>query len=239
MNVELLRQEWFELLKDELTKDYFIKLKEQLKFEYNNYKIHPKPMDIFNAFVKTPFSKVRVLLLLQDPYHNTGSDNIDHAHGLALSSLSKDTPYSLQRVLRELDRDLSKSTNYQEFKQAFPNNNLTPWANQGVMLLNCVLTVRANQPASHLHVGWQQFTSKVLELLYQDDKPKVFITLGSDATKAVSKFDKTKHLFLESGHPASAAHGKDKFSGCNVFSKTNHYFYKKGLETINWRLNNE
>lgn len=208
-----------------------------MRFEYSTYQCCPKPTEIFTVFKICPPEKVRVVILLQDPYPFG-----DHAHGIALSSLQPETPASLRYVLREVDRDVVKTKTYQEFKQAFPDNNLTPWVKQGVFLFNSCMTVRAGLPTSHNDVGWQKFTGKVLQLLWEDNTPKVFVLWGKearlnlDAALKTSARDK-QHLVLLGGHPAAASKGKDLFSGGSYFSRINHYFMKQGLETINWKLN--
>jgi uracil-DNA glycosylase len=240
MTTSLLGDSWYPLLKEEMEKEYFLKLKEQLITEYKNTRIYPSPQHIFKVFQLCKFEDVRCVLLLQDPYYTSGDDKVPHAHGIALSSKSKTTPYSLQIVLREVDRDVVKTKDYKEFKEAFPTNDLTPWVKQGVFLLNTVLTVRAGEVGSHGHLGWQQFTSKVLQMLWSDDKPKVFVALGSDASKALQPIIKgeRRHYVLETGHPASGAHSKDRFSGINFASKINRWFKLRGLKEIEWSLRN-
>lgn len=238
MNQQLLGDQWYPLLKDEIEKEYFKKLKDSLRQEYTTNKCYPSPTDIFKVFQLCPLEKVRVVMLSQDPYPS------QHAHGLAFSSMQHDTPYSLQIILREVDRDIVRTENYKEFKEAFPTNNLTKWVQQGVFLLNVNLTVRAGIPMSHNNLGWQEFTTRVLELLIADKNPKVFVTLGAEANKTFISIvtrtvvdESNNHYILEVGHPASGAHGKDKFSGCRIFSKINLYFLKNSLPLINWKLN--
>lgn len=233
MNQKLLF-DWYPLLKEEMEKDYFLKLKEQLTTEYKTTRVYPQPQNIFKVFQLCKFEDIRVIILASDPYPAG-----NHAHGIALSSLQKDTPYSLQMILREVDRDVVKTKDYSEFKEAFPNNDLTPWVKQGVFLLNTVLTVRANEVGSHGHLGWQQFTGKVLEMLWLDTKPKVFVILGKEAKDSLNKVTKGEknHYIIEAGHPASGAHGRDKFSGVQFASKINRYFKLNNLPEINWCLN--
>ena len=210
-----------------------LQLRESLRQEYNYTTIRPSPGDIFRAFKLTPPDRVRVVIIGQDPYPFG-----NHADGLAFSSRDSETPYSLKILLREVDRDVVKTKTYQEFKRAFPTNDLAPWANQGVFLLNTVLTVRAGEVGSHGQLGWQQFTLHVLKLLHADAKPKVFLAFGTEANKLMQELWKTEstHQGYGAGHPASGAHGKDKFSGCSFASKTNIWFEKRGLQEINWRL---
>lgn len=233
MNKELLGDSWYQVLKEEMDKPYFQHLKEELRKEYSIAKVYPAPSLIFRAFQLTPFEEVKVILLGQDPYP-FGSNTAD---GLAFSTGNEETPASLRYILREVDRDVIKTTTYEEYKQAFPTNKLDTWAKQGVFLLNTSLTVRAGLPQSHNHLGWDEFIRTVLIKLSLDDRPKVFVGWGSEAQKVLSYVNTDKHLHLYSGHPASGTHGKDKFSGCNHFSKINYYFYRKGLPEINWKLN--
>lgn len=234
MTAALMGEQWYELLKEEMALPYFDKLKQDLRAEYNTTKVCPSPYDIFTAFKLTPPDRARVIILSQDPYPFNG-----HAHGLAFSSLQKETPPSLRFILREVDRDVVRTKNYQEFKQAFPTNDLSSWAKQGVFLLNTVLTVRAGEVGSHSKLGWQQFTSKVLQILADDPSPKIFVLWGAEARKAIvevaSHATVANHFILDSGHPASGTHGKDKFSGCSHFSKINLYLTKHGQAPIDWR----
>lgn len=236
MNKQLIGEPWFDLLKDEFEKDYFKYLKEELRKEYTTNKCYPTPTDIFKVFQLCPPENVRVVMLSQDPYPS------NHAHGIAFSSQQKDTPFSLQKILREVDRDVVKTKDYKEFKQAFPTNDLSSWVKQGVFLLNVNLTVRAGQPMSHNHLGWRTFTEEILRMIWLDRAPKVFVLLGKEAReglyKAISVLSPQDyiHYIIEGGHPASGAHGRDKFSGCNFASKINRYFNLKGLPGIDWRL---
>ncbi len=236
MNQELLGDSWYQVLKEEVEKPYFQKLREDLRQEYRIAKIYPAPSDIFRAFKLTPFEETRVIIIGQDPYPFGNT-----ADGLAFSTRSNDTPASLRYILREVDRDVVKTTNHAEYKNAFPTNSLEAWAKQGVLLLNSSLTVRAGVPKSHEKLGWQEFINFIISNLWQDTTPKTFVIWGSEArnvfSNGVQGLSDTGHLILDTGHPASGTHGKDKFSGCNHFSKINHYFYRKGLPEINWKLN--
>lgn len=234
MNKIQLGNSWFNKLEEEVKKPYFKELMGKVVDEYSKYKVFPNPSQVFNAFTLTPFEDVKVVLIGQDPFAS------NHAHGLAFSSLQKETPFSLQLIFREVDRDVVRTNNYEEFKQAFPTNNLTPWTKQGVLLLNTVLTVRAGEPNSHVLLGWEIFTKYCLELLYETTEPKVFVAWGAEAQKLMNKVSSVvnpNHLYLEAGHPAAAAHGKDRFSGCNHFSKTNRFLLDHNLSEINWKLN--
>lgn len=174
-------------------------------------------------------------MLSQDPYP------YGQAHGLAFSTTQEETPFSLRMIFRELDRDLIKTTNYKEYKQAFPTNNLTKWAERGVLLLNTILTVRSEQTNSHAEIGWKPFTREIIKQLYWQNNPIAFVLWGSEAKKefvlAKDGLHNDHHLILEGGHPASGSHGKDKFSGNSHFSKINHWLKKQNVDEINWRLN--
>jgi uracil-DNA glycosylase len=198
------------------------------------YKVFPRPTDIFTAFKLTPPSSVKVVILSQDPYPFG-----NHAHGLAFSSLQRETPASLRVIFREVDREIFKTYTHEEFKRIFPVNNLTAWAKQGVFLLNTTLTVRAEVPNSHNHLGWDKFTRKVLELLAADPRFKVFLVWGKDAGNQLVGLENAcdNHKILTTGHPASGSHGKDLFSGCGHFFMTNYLLKKNNLEPINWSLN--
>lgn len=237
MNSNLLGEKWYSILKEEFDKPYFLQLKQTLKEEYQKGKVYPKPSDIFRVFQVTDPTNIRCAVILQDPYPFGG-----HAHGVALSSLQEETPFSLQIVLRELDRDIFHTKSKEEFKTLFPNNNLEPWCKKGIMMLNACLTVRAGEPNSHNNIGWQQFTKSVVQYLWNDKQPKAFLLLGNDAAQLMEDFvrEGSPHKILEVGHPATAAKGKGKdvFSGKRVFSQVNHWFWKQGLEEINWSLNN-
>ena len=233
MNKQLIGDKWFEVLKEEFELQYFIDLKEKLKEEYSKYKIYPAPGNIFRAFLLTPPDKVRVVWCGQDCYPNG-----DHADGLAFSSQQEETPFSLQRILRECDRDVIKTTNYKEFKEAFPSNDLTSWAKKGVLLLNSALTVRAGEVGSHQHLGWDKFILATLKYINNKEDCIQFIAFGKEAANLIEQLEvKEQHRYIYTGHPATGAHGKDLFSGCNIFSKINYHFWKKGLQEIDWKLN--
>lgn len=231
MNRTLMGDEWFEFMKDELNQTYFFTLKERVREEYKRYQVCPAAIAIFRAFQLTPPDKVKVIIIGQDPYPFNND-----ATGLAFSTNNPTTPYSLKMIFRELDRDIVRTTNISEFLQHFPDNDLTPWAKEGVFLLNTVLTVRANETNSHKDLGWQEFTSAVIKKLHEDQRPKVFIAWGAEAQKLLKGYTWETHLLLESGHPASGSHGKDKFSGNLNFSKANNWLVKQGIPPVNWVL---
>jgi len=233
MTAELLGEEWYNVLKEEFDKQYFKDLMSTVSAEYGSYKILPKPLEVFSAFKLTTFTNVKVVIIGQDPYPN------DHAHGLSFSSQKKETPPSLRVILREIDRSIWKTTTKEEYLQKVSSNNLTCWAKQGVLLLNSILTVRAGVPGSHDNIGWQKFTSKALETLWNDASPKVFVLWGHYAQlvfDSILKIDERNHVVLVAGHPATAAHGNDLFSGNNHFLKINKFLGNIGQDQINWEV---
>jgi uracil-DNA glycosylase len=243
VNKELIGESWNSRIGGEFSKPYFLNLKEQLREEYRNYKCFPAPGEVFKAFQLTPFDNVRVVMLLMDPYPFEDSKKRPHANGVALSSYSDETPASLRTMFRELDRDVLKTNSLEEFRKVLPNSDLTPWCKQGVLLTNTCLTVRAGLVNSHSKLGWQTFIQAALQALLSDNKHRVIIALGKDAKTVLRNTLHTtavppNTLILETGHPASASHGRDTFSGCNIFSKTNHFFKKNNQPEIEWRLRN-
>jgi len=238
MKAEFMGQTWYDKLEGELQKPYITTLKERLREAYRNNSIYPRASECFKAFKTTPFNEVKVVILGQDPYPNA------HAHGLAFSSKLAVTPASLRVIFRELDRSLFRTNTFEEYKQHVSSNNLTCWATQGVLLLNSVLTVEENSPGSHNDFGWQQLTGEVIRLLWEDARPKAFVCWGVTAHTTFKEivdedFVDAPHLILQSGHPATAAHGKDLFSNNNHFLKINQFLYKTGQEAINWNVHEE
>ncbi|SHL18032.1 Uracil-DNA glycosylase [Chitinophaga jiangningensis] len=215
---------WKEVLKDEFQKSYFEQIVMFLKHEKALGKtIFPKGEDIFNAFDKTPFDKVKVVILGQDPYHNEGQ-----AHGLCFSVQDGvKPPPSLVNIFKEMQADLG----------LIPpaSGNLTKWAQHGVLLLNAMLTVRAHEPASHSRIGWESFTDAVIRKISDQKKDVVFLLWGRFAQDKQILVDATKHHILKAAHPSplSAHNG---FFGCKHFSKTNELLAKAGIEPVDWRL---
>ncbi len=220
-----LTGDWEQALKPEFGKEYYRNLFAFVKDEYSKRVIYPPANDIFNAFHCTPLSEVKVLLIGQDPYHNE-----HQAHGLSFSVLpGNDIPPSLQNIYKELHDDLGCY---------IPNNGyLKKWADQGVMLLNAVLTVRAHQANSHQGKGWEQFTDAVIKEINKQDRPIVIFLWGTPARKKKVMLDNPKHLVLEAPHPSplSAYRG---FFGCKHFSKCNEFLEKNGIEPIDWQIEN-
>ena len=216
-----ISNDWLEPLQGEFKKPYYKKLYDTVLHEYQTRKIFPAPDDIFNAFSFTPLANVKVVILGQDPYHNDGQ-----AHGLSFSVKQHIAlPQSLVNIYQELHDDLGCY---------IPNNGyLKKWADQGVMLLNTVLTVRAHQAGSHQRRGWEEFTDAAIRALAEERENLVFILWGSYAQKKGAFIDRNKHLVLSSAHPSplSAYNG---FFGNKHFSKTNEYLKTHGKTEINW-----
>ena len=220
-----LEPSWLEVLGNEFDKDYMVQLRQFLKNEKQaGNKIYPKGSDIFNAFWKTPFSNLKVVILGQDPYH---SEN--QAHGLSFSvQKGIAIPPSLRNIYKELQTDIPG------FK--IPNHgDLTKWAEQDVLLLNASLTVRAGLPGSHQKKGWEEFTDNVIKTISDKKEGIVFILWGSFAQAKAGLIDETKHHIIRSPHPSpfSADRG---FFGSKPFSKTNEILLKEGKKAIDWQI---
>ncbi|MDD4151852.1 MAG: uracil-DNA glycosylase, partial [Candidatus Gracilibacteria bacterium] len=213
-----------EVLKNEFEKDYFKDIKQKIIDDTNSgIKIFPPFPLIFNAFEKTPFSKLKVVILGQDPYHGE-----NEAHGLSFSVLQGiKTPPSLKNIFKEIKSDLGLDIN--------GKTNLESWAREGVLLLNSILTVQANLPASHSKIGWEKFTDSVIKTISDKKEGIIFILWGNFAKSKKYLIDEKKHFILERAHPSpfSAYNG---FFGCKHFSKTNEILEKRGIKKINWEL---
>lgn len=220
-----ISNDWAPALQDEYKKPYYKDLFLKVQEEYSNFQIFPPADDIFNAFHLTPLNKVKVVILGQDPYHNIGQ-----AHGLSFSvKPGIEAPPSLVNIYKELNEDLGCY---------IPNNGyLVKWAEQGVLLLNTVLTVRAHQANSHRGIGWEDFTNAVIRILNEQDRPIVFLLWGRPAQNKMSMLHNPNHLILTAPHPSplSAYRG---FFGCRHFSKTNEFLVQHGLEPIDWQIEN-
>lgn len=218
-----IEEGWYKVLKEEFESSYFAALKEQLIQEKRQYIVYPPGSLIFNAFNLTPFDKVKVVILGQDPYHNPGQ-----AHGLAFSVPNGIMPPpSLQNIFKEMQDDLGLPIPQ--------SGNLEKWAKEGVLLLNASLTVRANMAASHSRLGWTQFTDAAIKALSREKEHLVFILWGNYAIAKEQLIDSRKHLILKTVHPSplSASRG---FFGCHHFSKTNEYLINNGIKPIDWNL---
>lgn len=217
-----IEPEWKEVLSDFFATEKFASLTDFVREEYLSKTIYPKPEEVFKAFWLTPFSKVKVVILGQDPYHGT-----HQAHGLCFSVPEGITlPPSLKNIYKEIEDD-------EQIKKDFNDGNLEPWARQGVLLLNAILTVVAHQPASHSKKGWEEFTDHIIKTLSDKKENLVFILWGNYARSKKNLIDPKKHLILESAHPSpfSAYSG---FFGCKHFSKTNKYLEDHQIERISW-----
>ncbi|HBF7899627.1 uracil-DNA glycosylase [Clostridioides difficile] len=220
-----LGNDWDELLKEEFEKDYYLNLRKFLIEEYKTRQIFPNMHNIYEALKHTSYKDTKVLILGQDPYHG---DN--QAHGLAFSVQPQvKTPPSLLNMYKELKDDLGCF---------IPNNGyLMPWADQGVLLLNTALTVRAHEANSHKNKGWEIFTDRVISILSEREDPVIFVLWGSNARKKVELIDTSKHYILEGPHPSPLSASKG-FFGCKHFSKINEILKKLGKEPINWQIEN-
>ena len=215
--------DWDSILAGEFKKDYYLKLREFLKREYAHYRIYPDMYDIFNALKYTPYSKVRAVIIGQDPYHGAGQ-----AHGLCFSvKKGVEPPPSLKNIFKELQTDLGITPP--------ESGELTKWAENGVLLLNAVLTVREGMPNSHKGKGWENLTDEIIRRLNERAEPIVFLLWGANARSKAALITNPQHCILQCAHPSplSAYNG---FFGCRHFSKANQYLISKGLKPIDWRL---
>lgn len=219
-----LPADWRAVLADEMTKPYFQKLKEFIAAERAEHQVFPPEADVFNAFALTPYERVKVLLLGQDPYHDEGQ-----AHGLCFSvRIGVTPPPSLRNVFKELHNDLGCT---------IPNNGyLVPWAEQGVMLLNAVLTVREHKPTSHKDMGWETFTDAVIRALSARPQPLVFLLWGAYAQKKIKLIDEKRHRIVTAAHPSPLSY--KKFLGSKCFSAVNRALEELGETPIDWQLPN-
>ena len=216
--------DWNERLAPLFEDERYQKIRAFLKEEYSKHIVYPDMYDLYNCFRFTPFEKVKVVLLGQDPYHNEGQ-----AHGLCFSVQDGiKNPPSLENIFKELKADIGCKLP--------PSGNLTKWAKEGVLLLNTSLSVRAHQANSHSKCGWAWFTDSVIKLISDQKEHVVFILWGGNARSKKALIDKSKHFIIESAHPSplSAYNG---FFGSKPFSKTNEFLKSIGKEPINWDLN--
>ncbi len=220
-----IANDWLAPLKPEFAKPYYAKLYKTVLEEYKTHQVFPPADQIFHAFEATPLADVKVVILGQDPYHGPGQ-----ANGLCFSvSQAADIPPSLQNIYKELHDDLGC---------AIPDNgDLQKWADQGVLLLNTVLTVRAHQANSHRGIGWEQFTDAAIRILDQQNRPIVFMLWGRPARAKKSMLHNPMHLVLEAPHPSplSAYNG---FFGSRPFSRTNRFLQERGVQPIDWQIEN-
>ena len=214
---------WDNLLTEEVKKDYFKELIEYVNNEYKTKTIYPKKTEVFNAFKYTDYKDVKVVILGQDPYHGP-----NQAEGLSFSvSNEVIKPPSLKNIFKELESDL---------KIPFPeHNSLKPWAKEGVLLLNAVLTVEEHKPASHANKGWEIFTDEIIKLINKKDEPVVFILWGNYAREKKKFITNPIHYIIESPHPSPFS-ARNGFFGSNPFSKTNDFLKRQGIKEINWNV---
>ena len=216
----MFNNDWDNILSSEINKDYFKDIINTVDNLYKEKEIYPKKEDIFNAF-KIPYKDVKVVILGQDPYHGEGE-----AHGYAFSCLKTPIPPSLKNIYKELYSDLG-------IEKDILNGDLTPWANQGVMLLNAGLTVEKDKPNSHKDLGWNKFTDAVISKLNEREDPLVFILWGNFAREKAKLITNKNHLVIESPHPSPFS-ARNGFFGSKPFSKTNNFLIKNNKKPINW-----
>ena len=223
--MQILQKDWLEALKNEFEKDYYKNLEAFVDSEYSTKTVYPPKEDIFNPLNYTALNKVKVLLVGQDPYFNK-----NEAHGLSFSVLPhQKIPKSLVNIYKELHDDLGMD---------IPNNGyLKKWADQGVLLINTILTVRAKEPNSHSSKGWEIFTDEIIKSVNMQNRPIVIFLWGKPAQKKRVLLTNPQHLILEAPHPSplSAYRG---FFGCKHFSKCNDFLISKGLDPIDWQIEN-
>lgn len=221
-----IKNDWLPCVQREVKKDYYKQLYSFVKQEYSEHVIYPPSDDIFNAMHYTPLSKVKVVIIGQDPYHEE-----NQAHGLSFSvpPSQKKIPPSLQNIYKELQDDLGCY---------IPNNGyLKKWADQGVLLLNTVLTVRAHEAFAHKDKGWEQFTDALIEEVNRQDRPIVYLLWGSPAQKKAKMLDNPKHLILKAPHPSPLSVYRG-FFGCKHFSQCNDFLVANGETPIDWQIEN-
>ncbi len=216
----MIGNDWDIILKEEYERDYFKKIKETVRLEYQKKTIFPPAKQVFYAFRETSYKDVKVVILGQDPYHGVGEANglcFSVNHGIKM-------PPSLNNIYKELESDLGiKRT----------DTDLSDWAKQGVLLLNSVLTVEKDKPASHKFVGWEEFSDSVIKKINEKEEPVVFILWGNFAKSKIKYITNPKHLVISSSHPSpfSVNYG---FFGSKPFSKTNEFLKKNNLKEIEW-----
>ncbi len=218
-----LENDWKEALSGEFQKEYYRQLYLKIRDEYRSHMVYPPSEDVFNALHLTPLHEVKAVILGQDPYFNEGQ-----AHGLCFSvKQGVELPPSLKNIYKEIHDDLGLPIP--------ETGDLTPWAKQGVLLLNTVLTVRAGHPNSHRGIGWEQFTDAVIGKVDEQDRPIVFLLWGTPAQRKQSLLRNPKHLVLKASHPSPLSVYRG-FEGCRHFSKTNRFLEENGATPIDWSI---
>lgn len=216
----MIGNDWDIILQEEYEKEYFDKIKKIVRSEYNTKEIFPPANRVFYAFRKTPYKNVKVVILGQDPYHGVGE-----ANGLCFSvNRGIKMPPSLKNIYKELKDDL----NIERI-----DSDLSDWAESGVLLLNSVLTVEKDKPASHKYVGWEEFTDSVIKKLNEKDEPVVFILWGNFAKSKIKYITNSKHLVISSAHPSPFSVHQG-FFGSRPFSKTNEFLKKNNIKEVEW-----
>lgn len=218
---DLIQNDWNLILKSQFDQAWMDVLAARLRDEYECQHIFPEFSAVFRALDLTAYADVRVVILGQDPYHGEGEAqgfSFSVPHGIKI-------PPSLRNIFKELTADLGVPRT---------QTDLTDWANQGVLLLNSVLTVRANQPGSHVKIGWQTFTSSILASLNSREKPVVFMLWGNYAQQVGKLIDETKHLVIRCAHPSPLSANRGGWFGTKPFSRANEFLQKSGLKPINW-----
>lgn len=220
-----LKNSWQNLLEEEFSKEYYQSLRRFLTNEYNTKNIHPDAHDIFNALNYADYNDVKVVILGQDPYHGP-----DQAHGLSFSvKPGVKAPPSLMNIFKELNDDLGCY---------IPNNGyLKKWADQGVLLLNTVLTVREGHANSHKGIGWEQFTDRIISLLNDREDPMVFILWGKNAQSKLSILTNPEHMIIQSAHPSPLS-ARNGFFNSKPFSRANNFLVRIGKEPVDWQIEN-
>ncbi|WP_144531957.1 uracil-DNA glycosylase [Bacillus pumilus] len=216
-----LNDSWWDVMKSEFEQPYYQELREWMKEEYRTQTVFPKPDDVYRALHLTSYEEVKVVILGQDPYHGPGQ-----AHGLSFSvQPGVKHPPSLRNIFQELKDDLGCPV---------PNHgSLVSWAEQGVLLLNTVLTVRKGEANSHKGKGWERVTDRVIDVLNERNQPVVFVLWGRHAQNKKERIDQNKHYIIESPHPSPFS-ARNGFFGSRPFSKVNTYLKQMGTEEINW-----
>lgn len=223
-NLTKIHKKWLTALSQEFKAEYYIKLEKQLDIEYKNHLVFPPSSLIFSAYNTTPIDSVKVVIIGQDPYHG-----LNQANGLSFS-VGKKVPHppSLQNIFKEL---------VNEYNIPHPKSgDLTPWAEQGVLLLNATLTVRSGEANAHKDIGWQQFTDATIKAVSRNNQNVIFLLWGGFAKKKAKLIDKKKHIILESGHPSPLSANRGYWFGNNHFIKVNEILKSKGLKEIDWTI---
>ena len=221
----MIQNDWLEEISDEFRKPYYAQLFQFVKKEYSTYVVYPPAEDIFNAFHFTPLSKVKVVILGQDPYHEPGQ-----YYGLCFSVMDGvPFPPSLVNIFKEIQNDLGKPIPC--------SGRLERWADQGVLLINAILTVRAHQAGSHQGKGWEEFTDAVIRRLNDEREHIVFMLWGAYAQKKGTFIDRTRHCVLTAPHPSPLSADRG-FFGCKHFSKANEFLKANGVEPVDWQIEN-